>query len=87
MSIKTFGKLAVAPWLCVLLMSCGSDSEPVDPDITMAQDESYSVVAHDRLVNTSPEPAKVRVVFELNENTGTTHAEVTLLDGTADLFR
>lgn len=90
MTIQNLSKLVVAPFLGVVLASCGSsDSGSDEPgaDLSMGQGQIYLVEAYDRLVNTSPDPARVRVALELDEAAGTTQAEVTLLEGSADLFR
>jgi len=87
-------------WLGVILSGCGGssgsspdpgpspDPDPgPDPEVTMEEGEVYPVSADDRLVNTSPEAARIQVRFELDEEAGTTSAEVVLLEGHADLFQ
>lgn len=100
MNTTTFFKRAALPLFLALAMGCGSsgpggnEPDPMEPDptdpepeVTMTRGLAYEVRANDRLVNTSPDPAKVRVVLVLEEATSATHAQVTLLEGFADLFQ
>lgn len=97
MNLTTYLKLAGLPLFLTLAVGCGSEGKDLDPpapnpidpvvEVPMTQGMVYDVKANDRLVNTSPDPAKVRVVFELKEVSRTTHGQVTLLEGFADLFR
>jgi hypothetical protein len=82
--------------LALLLTACSnSDSnEPVDPteppdpadphEVEMTQGEAYDVSPNDRLVTTSPEPAKISVNFRREEETADS---ATLLEGEANLYR
>ncbi|MDQ2077992.1 hypothetical protein [Marinimicrobium sp. ABcell2] len=98
---KPFQARLLALMLAGLLTACtSSDSDPDDvtdptepPDPTqpeeveMTQGDAYNVSPNDRLVNTSPEAAKVRVHFRLDEETAEDSATATLLEGEANLYR
>lgn len=97
MNLTSYFKLAGLPFFLTLAVGCGSEGgrldptvpNPIDPvvEIPMTRGVVYDVKANERLVNTSPDPAKVRVVLALEETSNATHAQVTLLEGFADLFR
>ncbi len=92
MKIAYLLKWSGALVLLASFIACSSSSDdPREPEpepvVTMHPGESYSVSADDRLVTTSLDPARIQVVLELDESSGTTRAEVTLLEGEADLFR
>lgn len=81
----TIFKLAALSFFIGLAVGCGGGAPELGA--AMTEGEVYEVNANDRLVNASLEPASIRVVLQLDEDSGTTRAELTLLEGSADLFR
>lgn len=88
--------LAAILLACLFIGACSNppDLEPPGPapddpepaDHTMTTGQAYPLSANDRLVNTQPEPTRVNIVFELDENTEQTRAVISLQDGSADLL-
>jgi hypothetical protein len=74
-------------WVALTLTACGSDqtSVPETPDAgstALTTGRVVEVSAGNRLVNTSPAPARIRI----DHHPDSGQRQLTLLEGSADLF-